>query len=144
MYKLLCRIESGDGTSRDLDLLLEIAGSMGIMSGTTICGLADGNNWAIRTIVNKYRDEFEARLRPALVPVTMSVSSSKMVGQAVPSPITWYLRPMSKSISASNWSGPRIPMETPPAIAPLNSLPPRMPPQNSLTSLLSGMPRSTS
>ena len=34
------------------------------MPGTTICGLADGNNWAIRTIMNKYRDEFA---REALV-----------------------------------------------------------------------------
>ena len=67
IYKLLCRIEAGDATTKDLDLLLEIAGSMGIMPGTTICGLADGNNWAVRTIVNKYRDEFEARVKPAAV-----------------------------------------------------------------------------
>ncbi|MDY7108177.1 MAG: NADH-quinone oxidoreductase subunit NuoF [Planctomycetota bacterium] len=72
MYKLLCRIESGGATSRDLDLLLELAGSMGIMPGTTICGLADGANWAVRTIVNKYRQEFEARVKPAHVPVTVS------------------------------------------------------------------------
>jgi NADH-quinone oxidoreductase subunit F len=69
MYQLLCRIEEGDGTSRDLDLLLELAGSQGIGPGTTICGLADGNNWAVRTIVNKFRDEFEARLKPGLVAV---------------------------------------------------------------------------
>ncbi|MHC4414196.1 MAG: NADH-quinone oxidoreductase subunit NuoF [Planctomycetota bacterium] len=68
IYKLLCRIEAGDGTSKDLDLLLELAGSMGIMPGTTICGLADGTNWAVRTIVNKFRQEFEARVRPTLVP----------------------------------------------------------------------------
>ncbi|HRP63067.1 MAG TPA: NADH-quinone oxidoreductase subunit NuoF [Phycisphaerales bacterium] len=74
IYKLLCRIEEGNGTSKDLDLLLEIGGSMGIMPGTTICGLADGNNWAVRTIVNKYRDEFEARVRPVLVPVTVGAS----------------------------------------------------------------------
>jgi NADH-quinone oxidoreductase subunit F len=73
MYKLLCRIEAGDATSKDLDLLLELAGSMGIMPGTTICGLADGHNWAVRTIVNKYRDEFEARVKPASVAVTVSV-----------------------------------------------------------------------
>ena len=69
MYKLLCRIEAGDATSKDLDLLLELAGSMGVMSGTTICGLADGSNWAVRTLVNKFRDEFEARVKPALVPL---------------------------------------------------------------------------
>jgi len=65
IYKLLSRIEAGDATTADLDLLLEIAGSMGIMPGTTICGLADGNNWAARTIVNKYWSEFESRVRSA-------------------------------------------------------------------------------
>jgi len=62
MYKMLKRIEQGDGTTKDLDLLLEIAGSMGSMPGTTICGLADGANWAVRTIVNKFWDEFERRV----------------------------------------------------------------------------------
>ena len=71
-YKILCRIEQGNGTSKDLDMLLEIAGSMGIVSGTTICGLADGNNWAVRTIVNKFRSEFEARVKPVFVPVGVS------------------------------------------------------------------------
>jgi NADH-quinone oxidoreductase subunit F len=69
LYKLLVRIERGQGTGKDLDLLLEIATSMGTMPGTTICGLADGNNWAIKTIVNKFRGEFEARLKPSLVAV---------------------------------------------------------------------------
>ncbi len=62
MYKLLSRIESGGGTTEDLDLLLELSGSMGMMPGTTICGLADGANWAVRTIVNKFWDEFESRV----------------------------------------------------------------------------------
>jgi NADH-quinone oxidoreductase subunit F len=75
MYRILCRIEEGDATSKDLDLLLELAGSMGIMPGTTICGLADGNNWAVRTIINKYRDEFEARVKPYFVPVTTGAGS---------------------------------------------------------------------
>ena len=64
LYQLLLKIERGQGTGKDLDLLLEIAGSMGVMPGTTICGLADGNNWAVSTIVNKFRGEFEARLKP--------------------------------------------------------------------------------
>ncbi len=62
MYQILQRIEAGDGTTKDLDLLLELSGSMGAMPGTTICGLADGANWAVRTIVNKFWDEFEARV----------------------------------------------------------------------------------
>jgi NADH-quinone oxidoreductase subunit F len=74
IYKLISRIERGDATTKDLDLLLEIAGSMGLTPGTTICGLADGNNWAIRTIVNKFRGEFEARVKPYSVPVSGSMS----------------------------------------------------------------------
>ncbi len=62
MYKILCRIEKGEGRPGDLNLLLELAGSMGIMPGTTICGLADGANWAVRTIVNKFWDEFADRV----------------------------------------------------------------------------------
>ena len=76
LYQLLSRIERGDGKTKDLDLTLEIASSMGAMPGTTICGLADGNNWAVRTIVNKYRDEFESRVKPSLVPVGLTVGAS--------------------------------------------------------------------
>ncbi|MDX1682431.1 MAG: NADH-ubiquinone oxidoreductase-F iron-sulfur binding region domain-containing protein, partial [Phycisphaeraceae bacterium] len=68
MYKVLTRIEQGGGTTRDLDLLLEVAGSMGAMPGTTICGLADGANWAVRTILNKFWDEFESRVKRSSVP----------------------------------------------------------------------------
>ena len=75
MYQLLSRIEAGDASSRDLDLLLELAGSMGIMPGTTICGLADGNNWAVRTLVNRFRGEFEARVKPSAVAVGVSALS---------------------------------------------------------------------
>ncbi len=71
LYKLLCRLERGDAAAKDLDMILEIAGSMGTMPGTTICGLADGNNWAVRTIVNKYRGEFESRLKRRFVPMTI-------------------------------------------------------------------------
>lgn len=62
LYKLLVRLERGEAMPADLDMILEIAGSMGIIPGTTICGLADGNNWAARTVVNKFREEFESRL----------------------------------------------------------------------------------
>ncbi|QOJ00300.1 MAG: NADH-quinone oxidoreductase subunit NuoF [Phycisphaeraceae bacterium] len=75
LYQLMTRIEDGQGRTKDLDLALEIATSMGSMPGTTICGLADGNNWAVRTIMNKYRGEFEARVRPTFVPVKVSVGA---------------------------------------------------------------------
>lgn len=77
ILKLLTRIERGDGTTQDLDMLLEIAGSMGLTPGTTICGLADGNNWAVRTIVNKFRGEFERRVKPRFVPVYVSAAAGR-------------------------------------------------------------------
>jgi NADH-quinone oxidoreductase subunit F len=76
IYQLLSRIEDGNAYTKDLDLALEIATSMGSMPGTTICGLADGTNWAVRTIMNKYRDEFEKRVKPSFVPVKMTVGAA--------------------------------------------------------------------
>jgi NADH-quinone oxidoreductase subunit F len=61
MRKILDRIVDGDGRARDLDMLMELEKTMGIMPGTTICGLADGTAWATRTFINKFYDEFAAR-----------------------------------------------------------------------------------
>jgi NADH-quinone oxidoreductase subunit F len=48
---------------------------MGIMPGTTICGLADGTAWVTRTFINKFYDEFAAVCAEApteTVPLTIS------------------------------------------------------------------------
>jgi NADH-quinone oxidoreductase subunit F len=77
MRKILDRIVDGDGKARDLDMLLELEKTMGIMPGTTICGLADGTSWATRTIITKFYDEF-ARACPEearRVPLTVSQGS---------------------------------------------------------------------
>ena len=63
MTKILERIRAGHGQPRDLDLLLEIAGSMGIIPGTTICGLSDGAAWPVKNAINKFRPEFEEYIR---------------------------------------------------------------------------------
>ena len=57
--KMLTRIKAGKGRLLDLDLLLEIGDKIGIMPGTTICGLADGAAWPLKNAIRKYRDEFE-------------------------------------------------------------------------------------
>jgi NADH-quinone oxidoreductase subunit F len=75
LYQLMTKIEDGQGKTKDLDLALEIATSMGSMPGTTICGLADGNNWAVRTIMNKFWGEFESRVKPSVVPVKMTIGA---------------------------------------------------------------------
>jgi len=74
LYQLMTRIEQGEAKSKELDLAHEIATSMGSMPGTTICGLADGNNWATRTIIEKFRPEFEAKVARSYVPVTLNLS----------------------------------------------------------------------
>jgi NADH-quinone oxidoreductase subunit F len=74
MRKILDRIVDGDGKARDLDMLLELEKTMGIMPGTTICGLADGTSWATRTIITKFYDEFAAKCpeEARRVPLTIS------------------------------------------------------------------------
>jgi len=61
--RIVERIKAGDGRLRDLDLLLEIADGMGIIPGTTICGLADGAAWPIKNAIRKFRLEFEDFIR---------------------------------------------------------------------------------
>src|SRR4051812_25578271 len=60
MNKILNRIVEGGGRPQDIDMLLELEKTQGIMPGTTICGLADGTAWATRTFINKFYDEFAA------------------------------------------------------------------------------------
>ena len=61
--KMLDRIKAGKGRLIDLDLLLEIGSKIGIMPGTTICGLADGAAWPLKNAIHKFRAEFEQYIR---------------------------------------------------------------------------------
>jgi NADH-quinone oxidoreductase subunit F len=74
MLKILDRIRRGQGRLEDLDILLEVANSIGIIPGTTICGLADGAAWPVKNAITKFRGEFEEYIKqgrkaeaPALV-----------------------------------------------------------------------------
>ncbi len=67
MHKIMNRMMDGGGREKDIEMLLELEKTMGIMPGTTICGLADGTAWATRTFINKFYDEFAARcVRPVV------------------------------------------------------------------------------
>jgi NADH-quinone oxidoreductase subunit F len=57
--KMMTRIKAGRGRLKDLDLLAEIGDTIGIMPGTTICGLADGAAWPIKNCIKKFRPELE-------------------------------------------------------------------------------------
>jgi len=72
MRKILDRIVDGGGKPKDIDMLLELEKTMGIMPGTTICGLADGTAWSTRTFVNKFYDEFAAKCVEPTVPLTIT------------------------------------------------------------------------
>jgi hypothetical protein len=50
---------------------------MGIMPGTTICGLADGTAWATRTFINKFYDEFAARC-PETPPTQLTIKRGSL------------------------------------------------------------------
>jgi NADH-quinone oxidoreductase subunit F len=56
---MMLRIKAGRGRLKDLDLLAEIGNTIGIMPGTTICGLADGAAWPIKNCIRKFRPELE-------------------------------------------------------------------------------------
>ncbi len=62
-YRILKRIKAGRGRLMDLDLLEEIGNSIGIIPGSTICGLADGAAWPIKTTLAKFREELEDYIR---------------------------------------------------------------------------------
>lgn len=55
-YKIVQRIYNGEGTLKDLDTLLVLAGNM---EGRTICVFADAAAWPIQSYIMKFRKEFE-------------------------------------------------------------------------------------
>ena len=57
--RIVKRIMAGRGRIADLDLLAEIGDTIGIIPGTTICGLSDGAAWPIKNAIGKFRDELE-------------------------------------------------------------------------------------
>lgn len=70
MYRMLCRIEAGQGRDEDLDLLLEIAGNI---EGRTICAFGDAAAWPVQGFIRHFREEFEYHIThktfpPGVVP----------------------------------------------------------------------------
>jgi NADH-quinone oxidoreductase subunit F len=63
MLKIMERMRRGQGRLEDLKILEEVSNAIGIMPGTTICGLADGAGWPVKNAVQKFRPEFEEYIR---------------------------------------------------------------------------------
>jgi NADH-quinone oxidoreductase subunit F len=63
MRKIVDRIRRGMGRIEDLAILREVGDSIGIMPGTTICGLADGAGWPVKNAITKFAGELEEYIR---------------------------------------------------------------------------------
>jgi NADH-quinone oxidoreductase subunit F len=63
MLKIADRLRRGQGRLEDLEILDVVGDKMGIMPGTTICGLADGAGWPVKQAVRKFRPELEQYIR---------------------------------------------------------------------------------
>ncbi|MCE1189376.1 MAG: NADH-quinone oxidoreductase subunit NuoF [Ignavibacteria bacterium] len=61
MLKLLNRIVNGEGSQRDIDLLLSVANNI---EGNTVCALGEAAAWPVKFMLMRFRDEFEARVSP--------------------------------------------------------------------------------
>jgi NADH-quinone oxidoreductase subunit F len=63
MFKIIDRFRRGQGRKEDLQILEEVGDRIGIIPGTTICGLADGAGWPVKNAVRKFRAEFEEYIK---------------------------------------------------------------------------------
>lgn len=57
MLKILNRLVRGEGTSKDLDLLVTIAKNI---EGNTVCALGDAAAWPVKFMIERFREEFDA------------------------------------------------------------------------------------
>jgi NADH-quinone oxidoreductase subunit F len=56
LVQLLEKIEAGEGTQADLDLVIEVCGRI---EGKSLCALGDFAVWCVGSYVEKFRDEFQ-------------------------------------------------------------------------------------
>jgi NADH-quinone oxidoreductase subunit F len=62
LKKILTRFDEGGGKASDIDLIGELATNM---LGRTFCALGDAAAMPTGGFITKFRDEFEAKLRPS-------------------------------------------------------------------------------
>lgn len=64
MWRMLSRIQKGDGKRSDIDLLFEVSRHI---ENHTICALGDAAAWPVQGLIRHFRDELEERLLPKTV-----------------------------------------------------------------------------
>jgi NADH-quinone oxidoreductase subunit F len=63
MERILKRIHNGEASVKDLDLLVNVADNI---EGRTICALGDAAAWPVQSYLERFREEFEAKVRAAV------------------------------------------------------------------------------
>ncbi|MFI4922013.1 MAG: NADH-quinone oxidoreductase subunit NuoF, partial [Gammaproteobacteria bacterium] len=56
MYRVIKRIEDGQGRQEDLDMLVDVSKKI---EGHTICAFGDAAAWPVQSFIKHYRDEFQ-------------------------------------------------------------------------------------
>ena len=56
MYRVIKRIEDGEGRQQDLDMLVDVSKKI---EGHTICAFGDAAAWPVQSFIKHYRDEFQ-------------------------------------------------------------------------------------
>ena len=75
LEKVLNRILKGEGSTKDLDLLISIANNI---EGNTICALGEAAAWPVRFMVTRFRDYFVKRVsKEVVLPVANKVHSMR-------------------------------------------------------------------
>jgi NADH-quinone oxidoreductase subunit F len=77
LYKILQRIERGEGQMRDLDLLGSIAGQIG---GKTLCAFGDAAVTPVTTTLTHFRHEYEAHIREGRCPLVADWRATQKAG----------------------------------------------------------------
>lgn len=80
MYRILQKIENGQGTMQDIDLLWDIQSKI---EGNTICPLGDAAAWPVAAAIRHFRDEFEWHI---LNPELCRTQNYGLAGYADPIP----------------------------------------------------------
>ncbi len=56
LYRMLTRIQQGEGVKADIDLLVDVANKI---EGHTICAFGDAAAWPVQSFIKHFRHEFE-------------------------------------------------------------------------------------
>lgn len=75
LARILNRIIAGDGSIKDLDMLMTVASQI---EGNTICAFGEAAAWPVRFMIERFRDYFEARVNKEItLPVANKVHSMR-------------------------------------------------------------------